>query len=249
MGRKRACRREKKQGSWRKPPSAAGPPPRRRRRAKPRRRSLPPSAKAEQGRCEKPKAAPPKAKRAASEGQGRAAKAKPARVSAKTKPAAKAKTCRAVKVPAPSREAAETTAPNRVPKAKKRVEDRPSQQAEPRGRRTASRQTAARKPRTLSLARRRESRRLSPSRKRWSRASRRRTLKPQTGARLERDSLPAQDRLPHEGWAARARARAAQALARDAPLRQAARRGEGARNSCCMTGRLTPTATSISAPG
>ena len=68
-------------------------------------------------------------------------------------------------------------------------------------------------------------------------------------ARLERDPVPAQDAIFHEGRAAPARAQAAGALGQARHLPAHARKGQGpAPNSSCTTGRPTPTATSTWAP-
>ena len=67
-------------------------------------------------------------------------------------------------------------------------------------------------------------------------------------ARLERDPVPAQDRISHARRPAAARAATAGAVGADRPLREPARGGRRAgRSSCCTTARPTPTATSTSA--
>ena len=69
-------------------------------------------------------------------------------------------------------------------------------------------------------------------------------------ARLERDAVPAQDRFPDEGGAAASASRScSSAGSGSASTRGCAPMPRDARHSFCMTGRLTPTATSISAPG
>ena len=176
----------------------------------------------------KPKAAP-EAEGRGSASQGRA-KAKAAKPKAKPQ-AAKPKT------PRLRQGEDQAQAESRAAKAKDRAESL---------RQARERKEPSRKPQRARATTKPTAR---PSRNRSSPGSKRRPLKVQTGRDWSETLFLPKTDFPDEGRPAGARAGAAQALGAARPLSSGcAPRRRAARNSSCMTGRLTPTATSISAP-